>query len=163
MTIDVKVKDVSAVVQSAVQKHGTTRDALIPILTEVNDELGYLTPAAMTEISQSLRVAGSQLYETASFYRMLSTKPHGEHVVQFCESAPCHVMGGRKILPVIKEVLGLEPGETSDDGKWTLLTVSCPGVCGVGPVMMVDDEVYGNLTPERIADILTRYEEGGQS
>jgi NADH-quinone oxidoreductase subunit E len=163
MTIDVKVKDVSAVVQSAVQKHGTTRDALIPILTEVNDELGYLTPAAMTEISQSLRVAGSQLYETASFYRMLSTKPHGEHVVQFCESAPCHVMGGRKILPVIKEVLGLEPGETSDNGKWTLLTVSCPGVCGVGPVMMVDDEVYGNLTPERIADILTRYEEGGQS
>ena len=163
MTIDVDVKDVSTVVQTAVQKHGTTRDALIPILTEVNDELGYLTPAAMTEISQSLRVAGSQLYETASFYRMLSTKPRGEHVVQFCESAPCHVMGGRKILPVIKEVLGLQPGETSDDGKWTLLTVSCPGVCGVGPVMMVDDEVYGNLTPERIADILTGYEEGGQS
>jgi len=163
MTIDVNVKDVSAVVQAAVQKHGTTRDALIPILTEVNDDLGYLTPAAMTEISRSLRVAGSQLYETASFYRMLSTKPRGEHVVQFCESAPCHVMGGRKILPVIKEILGLQPGETSDDGKWTLLTVSCPGVCGVGPVMMVDDEVYGNLTPGRIADILAAYEKGGQS
>ena len=72
-------------------------------------------------------------------------------------------MGGRKILPVIKEVLGLQPGETSSNGKWTLLTVSCPGVCGVGPVMMVDGEVYGNLTPERIADILTGYEEGGQT
>ena len=83
-----------------------------------------------------------------------STEPRGKHVVQFCESAPCHVMGGRKILPVIQEVLGLKPGQTSDDGKWTLLAVSCPGVCGVGPVMMVDDEVYGNLTPERIADIL---------
>jgi len=162
MTINIDVKDVSTVVQAAVQKHGTTRDALIPILADVNDKLGYLTPAAMTEISRSLRVAGSQLYETASFYRMLSTKPRGEHVVQFCESAPCHVMGGRKILPVIKEVLGLEPGQTSSDGKWTLLTVSCPGVCGVGPVMMVDDEVYGNLTPERIADILAGYQEGGQ-
>ena len=163
MTMDVDVKDVSAVVQTAVKRHGSARDALIPILTEVNDELGYLTPAAMTEISQSLRVSGSQLYETASFYRMLSTEPRGKHVVQFCESAPCHVMGGRKILPVIQDVLGLEPGQTSDDGKWTLLAVSCPGVCGVGPVMMVDDEVYGNLTPERIADILAGYEEGGQS
>jgi NADH:ubiquinone oxidoreductase subunit E len=161
--MDVEVKDVSAVVQAAVKRHGSTRDALIPILTDVNDELGYLTPAAMTEISQSLRVSGSQLYETASFYRMLSTEPRGKHVVQFCESAPCHVMGGRKILPVIQDVLGLEPGQTSDDGKWTLLAVSCPGVCGVGPVMMVDDEVYGNLTPERIADILAGYEEGGQS
>jgi NADH:ubiquinone oxidoreductase subunit E len=161
--MDVEVKDVSAVVQAAVKRHGSTRDALIPILTDVNDELGYLTPAAMTEISQSLRVSGSQLYETASFYRMLSTEPRGKHVVQFCESAPCHVMGGRKILPVIQEVLGLKPGQTSDDGKWTLLAVSCPGVCGVGPVMMVDDEVYGNLTPERIADILAGYEEGGQS
>jgi NADH:ubiquinone oxidoreductase subunit E len=161
--MDVEVKDVSAVVQTAVKRHGSARDALIPILTDVNDELGYLTPAAMTEISQSLRVSGSQLYETASFYRMLSTEPRGKHVVQFCESAPCHVMGGRKILPVIQEILGLKPGETSDNGKWTLLAVSCPGVCGVGPVMMVDDEVYGNLTPERIADILAGYEEGGQS
>jgi NADH-quinone oxidoreductase subunit E len=161
--MDVEVKDVSAIVQAAVKKHGTTRDAQIPILSEVNDELGYLTPAAMTEVSRSLRVSGSQLYETASFYRMLSTEPRGKHVVSFCESAPCHVMGGRKILPVLKEALGLEPGETSADGQWTLLTVSCPGVCGVGPVMMVDDEVYGNLTPERIAGILAGYREGGSS
>ncbi len=164
MAIDVNIKkDVAAIVQAAVEKHGATRDALIPILTEVNDELGYLTPAAMTEISQSLRVPDSQLFETASFYRMLSTKPRGKHVVQFCESAPCHVMGGRKILPVLKEALGLEPGETSEDGQWTLLTVSCPGVCGVGPVMMVDDEVYGNLTPERIPEILADYREGDGS
>jgi NADH:ubiquinone oxidoreductase subunit E len=115
----------------------------------------------MTEISESLRVSGSQLYETASFYRMLSTKPRGKHVVQFCESAPCHVMGGRKIFPALKEALGLEPGQTSADGQWTLLTTSCPGVCGVGPVMMIDDEVYGNLTPKRISEILASYSKGG--
>ncbi|MBN1219414.1 MAG: NADH-quinone oxidoreductase subunit NuoE [Anaerolineae bacterium] len=154
-------KNVTAVVQTAIERHGTTRDALIPILTEVNDTLGYLTPAAMTEISQLLHVPGSQLYETVSFYRMLSTKPRGQHVVQFCESAPCHVMGGRKIWPVLKEALGLEAGETSADGRWTLLAISCPGVCGVGPVMMIDDEVYGNLTPERIREILALYEQGG--
>ena len=158
MTTDVKTKDVSTVVQAAIKKHGVSRDALIPILSDVNDALGYLTPAAMTEISQSLRVSGSQLYETASFYRMLSTKPRGEHVVQFCESAPCHVMGGRKIWPALKEALGLQAGDTSEDGKWTLLTTSCPGVCGVGPVMVIDDDVYGNLTPERIPEILALYE-----
>jgi NADH-quinone oxidoreductase subunit E len=150
-------ENVTAVVQAAIDRHGVTRDALIPVLTEVNDALGYLSPAAMTEISHRLRVSGSQLLETASFYKMLSTSPRGRHVIQFCESAPCHVMGGRKIWPVLKETLALEPGQTSPDGKWTLLAASCPGVCGVGPVMMIDEEVYGNLTPERIKEILAGY------
>lgn len=151
-------KNVTAVVQTAIERHGATRDALIPVLTEVNDALGYLSPAAMTEISRRLRVSGSQLLETASFYKMLSTTPRGRHVIQFCESAPCHVMGGRNVWPVLKETLSLEPGQTSADGKWTLLAASCPGVCGVGPVMMIDEEVYGNLTPERIKEILAGYE-----
>jgi NADH-quinone oxidoreductase subunit E len=151
-------KDVTAVVETAIEHHGDTRDALIPILSEVNDALGYLSPAAMTEISRRLRVSNSQLFETASFYRMLSTEPRGRHVIQFCASAPCHVMGGRKIWPVLKETLGLEPGQTSADGKWTLLATSCPGICGVGPVMMIDEDVYGNLTPGRIKEILAEYE-----
>jgi len=158
MTTKTTTKDVTAVVQAAVERHGATRDALIPVLTEVNDAFGYLSPAAMTEISRLLRVSGSQLFETASFYRMLSTEPRGRHVIQFCESAPCHVMGGRKVWPALKEILGLETGQTSADGKWTLLATSCPGVCGVGPVLMVDDDVYGNLTPERIREILASYE-----
>ncbi len=158
MGIEAITKDVTAVVRAAVERHGATRDALIPVLTEVNDALGYLSPAAMTEISRQLGVSNSQLFGTASFYRMLSTKPRGRHVIQFCESAPCHVMGGRQVWPVLKEALGLETGQTSADGKWTLLATSCPGICGVGPVMMIDDDVYGNLTPARIKEILAGYE-----
>jgi len=152
------VQDVSSVVQSAIERHGKTDEAIVPILSEVNDKLGYLRAEAMTEISQTLRVPESQLLATASFYRMLSITPRGEHVIQFCESAPCHVMGGGRILQALQKKLGIQIGETSSDGKWTLLAISCPGACGVGPVMMVDDEMYGNLTVERVSEILARYE-----
>ena len=151
-------RDVSSVVAEAIAHHGNSADALIPVLSEVNDRLGYLPVDALTEISRALRVPPSQLMSTASFYRLLSTKPRGEHVIRFCESAPCHVMGGRQVWQALREALGLAAGETSDDGKWTLLTASCPGICGVGPVIMIDDDVYGNVTPNRVPEILALYE-----
>jgi NADH:ubiquinone oxidoreductase subunit E len=93
----------------------------------------------------------------ASFYHMLSTKPRGRHVIQFCESAPCHVAGGRQVWQTLQDELGLEPGQTSADGKWTLVTASCLGICGVGPVLIVDEDIYGNVGPERVPEILGRY------
>lgn len=152
-----KTRDVATVVQAAIGRHGQDRDAVVPVLSEVNEQLGYLSTEALVEISRLLRVPGSQLLSVASFYDMLSTRPRGRHVIKFCESAPCHVMGGRQVWQALQETLQLEPGETSADGKWTLLTTSCPGVCGVGPVMMIDDDVYGNLAPDRLPEILGQY------
>lgn len=158
MTIELKNEvDVSSIVEAAVASHGATHEALIPILSEVNEKLGYLPVDAMTQISRVLHLPGSRLMNVASFYRMLSTKPRGKHVLQFCESAPCHMMGGRQVWQVLQEELGLEPGETSADGQWTLLAVSCPGICGVGPVLMIDDQVYGNLNSGRLREILAQY------
>ncbi len=158
MTVTIENKsDVSSIVQMAIAHHGATPEALIPILTEVNEKLGYLPVEAMTRISQRLHLPGSQLLSVASFYRMLSTHPRGRHVIQFCESAPCHIMGGSTVWLALQEELGLEPGETSPDGRWTLLAASCPGVCGVGPVMMIDDDIYGNMTSERLTEILAQY------
>ncbi|MCK6625023.1 MAG: NAD(P)H-dependent oxidoreductase subunit E [Anaerolineae bacterium] len=163
MNVDAKNKsDIPSIVQAAIAQHGTTPEALVPLLSEVNEKLGYLPTAALTEISRALRLPGSQLMAVTSFYRMLSTKPRGRHVIQFCESAPCHVMGGRLARRVLQEELGLEPGETSADGQWTLLAVSCPGLCGVGPVLMVDENIYGNITPRRIREILREYEVGSK-
>jgi len=88
---------------------------------------------------------------------MLSTKPRGKHVIQFCESAPCHVVGGREVWQTLKETVNLEEDETSLDGKWSLITTSCLGLCGVGPVIVIDDDAYGNVTPEQIKDILAKY------
>ncbi|HEX2980990.1 MAG TPA: NAD(P)H-dependent oxidoreductase subunit E, partial [Anaerolineaceae bacterium] len=81
----------------------------------------------------------------------------GKHVVKFCESAPCHVVGGREVWQSLQEELGLQSGETSHDGMWTLLTTSCLGVCGVGPVVIVDDDIFGNVTPAQVKGILARY------
>jgi NADH-quinone oxidoreductase subunit E len=145
-------------VRAAVKKHGATRDEIIPILTEVNRTVGFLPAVALDEISRLMHVPKSQLFSVATFYRMLSTEKLGRHVIQFCESAPCHIAGGRQVWQALQDTLDLEPGETSGDGKWTLATVSCLGVCGVGPVIVVDDDMYGNVTPEQVPDILAKYE-----
>ena len=145
-------------VRAIVQKHGATKEELIPILTDVNRALGYLPAEALEEISRLMRLPKSQLFSVATFYRMLSTEKLGRHVIQFCESAPCHVVGGRQVFEALQDTLDLEPGQTSPDGKWTLVTVSCLGVCGIGPVVVIDDDMYGNVTPAQLTDILARYE-----
>ncbi|MRR29315.1 NADH-quinone oxidoreductase subunit NuoE [bacterium] len=159
MTIEPKDgKVVLEAVQSAVKRYGASQDELIPILNDVNREIGYLPGEALDELSRLLKVPKSQLFSVASFYRMLSTKPRGKHVLQFCESAPCHVAGGREVWTAVKEALKIEENETTPDGKWTLITTSCLGVCGVGPVMMIDDDVIGNVDPAQVPAILAKYQ-----
>ncbi len=159
MAIEVMdTKKVVEVVHDVVNKHGATKDELIPILNDVNRAVGYIPGEALDEISRLLRVPKSNLFSVASFYRMLSTTPRGKHVVQFCESAPCHVAGGRAVWETVKETLKINEDETTPDGKWTLITTSCLGVCGVGPVMMIDDDVYGNVDPKQVPSILAKYQ-----
>ena len=158
-------RDVSAIVQDAIEKHGAKRDALIPILSEINHALGYIPAEAFQEVSKQLQaraeqvyVSKSQLFGLASFYDMLSTKPRGRHVIKFCENAPCHVVGGKAVWDSLCETLDLQNGETTPDKKWTLVTTSCLGLCSVGPVVLVDDDLYGNVAPDQIDEILERYE-----
>lgn len=144
-------------VQAAVDRYGASQDELIPIMNEINQELGYLPSAALEEVSRLLNVPRSRLFSVASFYSMLSTTPRGKHVILFCESAPCHVVGGREVWQAIKDHLKIDDKETTSDGKWTLLTTSCLGLCSVGPVMVVDDDIYGNVEPARVPEILAKY------
>jgi NADH-quinone oxidoreductase subunit E len=165
MRCEMEERDVSTIVSEAIEKHGAQREALIPILGEVNKVLGYIPVAALREVRKRLNnaenfvyVPESQLYSLASFYSMFSTQPRGRHVVQFCESAPCHVQGGRELIKALQSTLELKPGETSPDGKWSLVMVSCLGVCAVGPVILVDEDIYGNVTPERLPMIFAKYD-----
>jgi NADH-quinone oxidoreductase subunit E len=162
--INTTERDIVSIVKEAVEKHGASRDSLIPILSDINSELGYIPAEALTEVKQQMRkgedlvfVSESQLYSLASFYDMFSTKPQGRHVVKFCESAPCHVVGGREVWQALREELHLKNGEISPDGRWSLATTSCLGVCGVGPIILVDDDIYGNVRPDQVHDILERY------
>jgi NADH:ubiquinone oxidoreductase subunit E len=165
MDHEVKDGDMADLVNQAIATHGARRDALISILSEINRALGYIPVAAFPEIRRRIHapekgtfLADSHLYSAASFYHSYSLQPLGRHVVRFCESAPCHVMGGRQVIQVLRDELGLQPGETSPDRKWSLIMTSCLGVCGVGPVFLVDDDAYGNVTPEQVPGILARYE-----
>jgi NADH:ubiquinone oxidoreductase subunit E len=129
-------------------------DDIVARLTEINARLGYIPRDEVEALARELRLPPAKVFGAATFYSMFSTQPRGKHVVRFCEDAPCHVAGGRAVLDAIRTVLGLEPGQTSADGRWTFEMTSCIGICGVGPVMMVDDDVYGNVTAERVAEIL---------
>ena len=158
-------RDVSAIVSEAIEKHGAKRDALIHILSEINHALGYIPAEAFQEVRKQLNaedepvyVSKSQLFGLASFYDMLSTKPRGRHVIKFCENAPCHVVGGKPVWDSLRETLHLKNGETTPDKKWTLVTTSCLGLCSVGPVVLIDDDLYGNVDPNQIENILARYE-----
>jgi len=156
-------REIKEVVQEAIEKHGYGRDAFIPILSEINHELGYIPAEAIREVKVQINHDGSfvsqgQLFGLASFYDMLSTQPRGRHVIKFCENAPCHVVGGKAIWDALRETLELENGETTSDKKWTLATTSCIGLCSVGPVLLINDDMYGNVTVEQIPNILERYE-----
>ena len=144
-------------VEAAINRYGAKQDELIPILNDVNRSIGYLPGEALDEISHQLRLPKSQLFSVASFYRMLNTKPRGRHVIQFCENAPCHIAGGREVWQALVDELHLAAEETSPDGKWSLVTTSCLGICGVGPVMVIDDDIFGNVDPKQIPSILARY------
>ncbi len=164
MEQEVTELDLTELIDKVVKEHGATRDAIIPILSDINRALGYIPAGALPEIRRRIQIpeegvflADSHLYSAASFYQMFSLKPTGAHVVRFCESAPCHVVGGREVLEALQKHLGLEPGQTSEDRKWSLFMSSCLGVCSVGPVFLVDDDVYGNVTAEKVPEILRRY------
>lgn len=165
MNPEIKEIDVVSLVNKAIEEHGATQDAVIPILSEINRVLGYIPAAALPEIRRRIHIpeegvflADSHIYSAASFYQLFSLEPIGKHVIRFCESAPCHVEGGRQVIEALQAELGLQPGETSEDKKWSLLMTSCIGICAVGPVFMVDDDVYGNVKPEQVHDILARYQ-----
>ena len=145
-------------VRKIVERIGSTRADLIPVLQAITNQLGLISQTTMQELSTLMNLPTKEIHSVATFYRMLSTQARGRHVVQFCESAPCHVVGGREVFASLKEALSLEPGQTSPDNKWTFLTTSCLGVCGIGPVILVDTDLYGNVTPEQVEDILSRYE-----
>lgn len=156
--------ELDEVIQRAVKLEGADRASVIPILNEINETFGYIPVEALGKIRRlinapedGLFLADSHLYATASFYSMFSLKPLGRHVIRFCESAPCHVVGAREVISAIQDYLGIQVGETTEDRQFTLLTTSCIGICSVGPVFLVDDDLHGNVTPDRVPAILGKY------
>lgn len=149
--------DIKTAILDAIQQYGGDHEALIPILLDLNEKFGYLSTQVLVELSKGMQIPLSQIYSVATFYRMLAIEPRGRHIIQFCESAPCHVMGGQSVYHALVDQLGILPGQTSPDGKWTLVMTSCIGACSVGPLLVIDDILYGNLSATLLPEILSKY------
>ena len=152
------IEELKQEISLILQKTKKDREDLIPILHKITQRFGYISSQALYEISDQTSIPLAEVFSVATFYRMLPTQQRGRHVILFCESLPCHVVGGRELLQALISELQLEPGQTSQDQKWTLLTTSCLGVCNFGPVISIDGNIHGNLTPESLPEILNKYE-----
>ncbi len=122
-------------------------------LQDANPE-HYVAEEDIRAVADYLNIPYSYVHGVTTFYTMFSLAPRGRHIIRLCESPPCHLMGSMSVLDYLKEKLAVEIGQTTKDGAFTLETCSCLGVCGVAPAMMINDEMFGNLTPQRIDAIL---------
>jgi len=150
-------------IDEIVDSYQDKKTPLIYILKDVQKEFGYLSEKALIRVAQKTNIPLSEIYGVATFYSLFTTKPKGKFIVRCCNNAPCHVNGSKEVLDSIKEYLKIDVGETTSDGIFTLEFTSCLGLCAVAPVMMINNEVYGNLTPEKAVAILKDYKMKGLS
>jgi len=134
------------------------RGSLIQILLDVQQSYHWIPPAAAALISERIDVPLSQVYRVASFYKSLSLTPRGKHFAKVCMGTACYVRGGKEVMEKASEILGVEAGGTTADMKFTLEKVSCIGCCSLGPMITVDSEYYGKISPEKVVEILENYD-----
>jgi NADH-quinone oxidoreductase subunit E len=130
-------------------------DELIPIMEEAQNAFGYLSQEVMKEIACFLRIPESKVYGVATFYALFRLSARGENMVRVCRGTACHVKGGPAILQEVEKRLGIKAGETTADMKFSLETISCFGSCALAPVMVINDTVYGRMTPAKVEEILS--------
>ena len=130
---------------------------MIPLLQRLQDTYGYLPEAVLLEVSRRTGIPASRMFGVATFYAQFHMEPRGRHMIRVCHGTACHVRGGKEILGVVMNELGIGEGETTDDRRYTLEVVACLGTCFLAPVIMVDSDYYGNLTPNKVGRILKRY------
>jgi NADH-quinone oxidoreductase subunit E len=148
-------------VAEIVDTRGNARENLLQILHDIQDQSGdhSLHTTELETLAGIMSIPVADIIGTASFYTMFSLKPRGRHVIRLCESPPCYIMGEENILAALEAKMGITVGQTTPDRQFTLETSSCLGTCGVAPVMMIDDEVYGNLTEEKVGPLIDRIKE----
>ena len=145
-------------VQEEVSIEGKGGEELIELLKEEQSRSGYLSREFMVEVARGMELAVSEVYGVASFYSFLSTKPLGRNVIRVCKSLPCFLKNSEFIVDSIREELGIKPGETTPDGRFSFELTNCIGACDRAPAMMINSDVHGDLTPGKIAGILREYQ-----
>jgi NADH-quinone oxidoreductase subunit E len=130
---------------------------LIPLLQAAQDSFGFVPPLAIEQISEVTGIPTAEIYGVITFYKQFRLKPLGRHIIRLCKGTACHVVGAETIGQVMADELRVAPDETTDDGLFTYLVVACLGCCSLAPAMMIDDQTFGRLTPQKIRKLVKQY------
>lgn len=145
-------------ISGIIDKYGKYRNVLIPILQDIQTEYNWLPRETLVIVAHELDIPLMDIYGVATFYRTFSLKPRGRHIITVCQGTACHVRGGQRIGDAISRELGILPGETTGDMKFTLETANCLGCCAIGPIVMLDGEYFGGMTSQKALTLIKRIE-----
>jgi len=144
-------------VRELANKHGRSRESLLPILQDLVVQNRFLSPSDMVDVARELDISAADVYGTATFYTFLDTEVRGKYIIRICKTISCAMKGKNEILSSIEDILKIKLGETTADRKFSLLEANCIGWCHKAPAMLINDIPYTELTPERITEILREY------
>ncbi len=144
-------------IEAIIKQHGSKESAILSVLQDVQAKEKYLPQDALEYIGQRLHIPLNKIYRIATFYRAFSLSPRGKHEVCVCMGTACHVRGAQRIVDQIKLALGIRPGETTKDKNFTLETVNCLGVCAAGPVVAIDGQYFGKMSPTKVDGTLRKF------
>ena len=145
-------------IDQIIDKYQGDTSALIQVLLEIQSENHWLPKEVLEKVSKKLEVPLNQIQHVATFYKAFSLVPRGRHEIQVCMGTACHIRGSPRILDRVQDLLGIHPGETDLDLKFSLETVNCLGCCAMGPVMVVDGKYHGKTVPAKVEDVLKNYD-----
>jgi NADH-quinone oxidoreductase subunit E len=145
-------------VKQILKNYQNDKSALIDILHDTQAAIGYLPKDALETISAGLDIPMSRVYCVVTFFKAFSLSPRGRHLINVCLGTACHVRGSDRVLEQIEKELGVKTGENTPDLKFTLETVNCVGACALGPMVIVGEDYHGEMTPEKVSDVLKNYQ-----
>lgn len=146
-------------VKELVAQHGKERHNLLPVLQGISEQERYVSEYAMTVIAEEMGLSSADVFGTASFYSFMDTTPKGKYIIRVCRTISCYMKGKNQILLALEEALKVKLGETSPDRRFTLMETNCIGWCHKAPAMLINDEVYTDLTVEKIHEIIGEYKQ----
>lgn len=155
---ELEMKEKMEKLDQIIVEHKNQQGGLMPVLHETQELFGYIPEEAQKKISKGLNVPMAEIYGVATFYSRFTLNPRGEHTIGVCLGTACYVKNSQAVFERLQKELNVKPGETTADNKFTLEATRCLGCCGLAPVMMIGEDVYGKLVPDDIPDILKKYQ-----
>ena len=151
-------EDQFAKLDEIINRYKGKQGALIPVLHEAQELIGFLPKEVQVRIAEGLGIPLSEIYSVVTFYALFSLKPKGRNQINVCKGTACYVRGAEGVLKKLEETLKVKAGDTTDDGRFSVEVVRCMGACGLGPVVRINDDVYARVKPDKLPEILEKYD-----